>query len=320
MSSGWETPIKEELKMVEDEIRRNVQSRHELLTEIALHVINAGGKRIRPGVSLLAYNAVGGEDPSEIVGIAAAFEIIHSATLIHDDINDGGLTRRGRISAYKKYGVERALIAGDFLFVQGFKLGGILGETIVDLIADACTSMAESEILQSEWELDPDTPKEIYLEIIKGKTAKPIEVGAKTGAVLGDGTQDQVEAIGSYGMNLGYAFQIIDDVLDITGNNAKLGKPTGMDFLHGKPNLPLIMGVSNGTDGRIQELFKKRDKTSEEIEELLDMLCESGAVEDTRELAREYADRAVEALSEIPESIYKDAMISLSEVVIEREI
>jgi octaprenyl-diphosphate synthase len=319
MPLGWDGPISEELEMVEDEIRRNVRSQQEMLTEISMHIIGSGGKRIRPGVSLLAYHAVGGQKPEEVISIAAAFEIIHSATLIHDDINDGGETRRGVVAAYRKYGVQQALIAGDFLFVRGFKLGGSLGQELVDVIADACTGMAESEILQGQYEKDPSTPLDVYIQIIKGKTAKPFEAGAQTGATLGGGTSEEIKALGLYGLNLGIAFQIIDDILDITGDESILGKPRGMDFLEGKPTLPLILALNNGSNGlRLKELFVKDEKNAEEICEVLEYLSHSDVLEEARKHALTFASKAVDSLDIIAESQYKEALIRLADNVINR--
>lgn len=320
MPISWDDPISTELQMVEKEILRNIQSKQELLTEISMHIIGSGGKRIRPGISLLAYYAVGGRTPDDIVGIAAAFEIIHSATLIHDDINDGGETRRGVVTAYRKYGVQRALVAGDFLFVRGFRLGGSLSQELVDIIANACTGMAESEILQGQHERNPSTPLDVYFNIIEGKTAKPIEAGAKTGAILGGGSPSEIDALGMYGLNIGVAFQIIDDILDITGNESVLGKSRGMDFMEGKPTLPLILALNNGSNGmRLKELFVKEDKNSLEIEEVLEYLSNSEVLAEAREHARIYASRAVDSLSKIPDSDYKEGLIRLSENVVSRK-
>jgi len=320
MPLSWDEPISNELKMVDDMIRHEVQSQEDLLTEISLHIIGSGGKRIRPGVALLAYHSVGGDDPERIIGISAAFEIIHSATLIHDDINDGGDTRRGVVAAYRKFGVQQALIAGDFLFVRGFRLGGFLGQDLVDIIADACTSMAESEILQGRYENDPSTPVDVYLEIIKGKTAMPIEAGARTGATLGGGSPEQVSALGEYALNLGMAFQIIDDVLDITGNEDTLGKPRGMDFIEGKPTLPLILALNHGGNGtRLRKLFTKDEKTEEDVDEAVEYLLQTDILERSKEKAREFSKRAVDALDPISESEYKQGLTLLAEKVVDRE-
>jgi octaprenyl-diphosphate synthase len=320
MPLSWDEPISDELRLVEDKIHQEVRSREELLTEISLHIIGSGGKRIRPGVALLSYHAVGGKDPEEIVSISAAFEIIHSATLIHDDINDGGDTRRGVVAAYRKYGVQQALIAGDFLFVRGFRLGGNLGQDLVDIIAEACTGMAESEILQSKYERNPFTPIDVYLRIIEGKTAMAIEAGARTGATLGGGDPVQVEALGEYGRNIGIAFQIIDDILDITGDESRLGKSRGMDFMEGKPTLPLILALSESNNGvRLRQLFSRESRTRDEVEEVIESLSQSDILERSREHARRFSTKAIEAISVIPDSEYKKALELLAERMIERE-
>ncbi len=321
MSLNWDESISKELRMVEETIHREVQSQQELLTDISLHIIDSGGKRIRPGISLLSYYALGGVDPHQIVDISAAFEIVHSATLLHDDINDGGETRRGVMAAYRKYGVQQALIAGDFLFVKGFRLvGGVLGQELVDIIAEACSSMAESEILQSTYRRDPSTPIDVYMRIIEGKTAMTIEAGARLGAILGGGDQEQIEAMGSYGLNIGMAFQIVDDILDITGEGAVLGKPRGMDFMEGKPTLPLILALSQDNNGmELKELFTREEKSPEEVGEVLAYLSDLDVLGETRERARAFASNAVDALDPVPESDYKRSLMLLAESVVSRE-
>ena len=257
-----------------------MQSQQKLLTEIALYVIRAGGKRIRPGISLLSFRSVGGKDTDRIIKLATAFELIHSATLIHDDINDGADLRRGRMSAFRKYGFQPALIAGDFLFVKGFRLGGANEtEEIVEIVADACTRMAESEILQSQFEHDTNTPLETYLTIINGKTARPIQASAQVGAYIGGAQEDMIAALGDFGLNIGYSFQIVDDILDITGKEAEIGKPRGMDVNEGKPSLPILLAMSNGCDApRIRELFLKERKDEQEIEEIIEAIKASDAL------------------------------------------
>jgi geranylgeranyl pyrophosphate synthase len=320
MPARWESPINEELKMVEEAIGKSVFSQQQLLTEISMHVIGSGGKRIRPGVAILAFKAVGGTDTSKIVGMAAAFELIHSATLIHDDISDGGKMRRGKASAFRKFGVHRALVAGDFLFVKGFQIGGPQDSRVVNYLADACTNMAESEMVQRSHLRDPRTPIDSYLKIIEGKTARPIEAGAKVGAFIGGGTSKQVEALGSYGLNLGLAFQITDDILDIVGSEAILGKPKGMDFSDGTPTLPLILAMNDGVDRkRISTLFRKKEKTPGEVREALRLLSRSDALESARKYAREFSNRAVHCLEPIAPSVYKDSFRTLATVVVERD-
>jgi octaprenyl-diphosphate synthase len=322
MSASWDHPIREELRQVEEQIVRSVQSRQELLTEIAKHVVCSGGKRIRPGVALLSFRAVGGKELEKIVRLATAFELIHAATLIHDDINDGGEFRRGQPAAYRKYGTQRALVAGDFLFVKGFQLGGILeDQRVVDYVADACSRMAESEILQTTFEHETSTPLDVYLEIIDGKTARPIEASARVGAFVGGAEEELIDALGSYALNIGYAFQIADDILDITGREIELGKPRGMDFMDGKPTLPLLLAMNDPTiDGkRIRELFKKPKKTHEEVTEVVGLIAATDAVEESREQALGFMRTAIDALDIVPESRYKEALLVMAETVVNRQ-
>ncbi|MEM2944577.1 MAG: polyprenyl synthetase family protein [Methanomassiliicoccales archaeon] len=317
---SWDQPIKNELNLVEEEIRRCIHSKQRLLTEISMHVIGAGGKRIRPGVAILSYRAVGGVDVARVVGIAAAFELIHSATLIHDDINDGGTKRRGKISAHRKYGVQLSLVAGDFLFVKGFRAGGSFSKEVVEIIADACSCMAEGEIMQVEHMNDPSTSIETYLKIIEGKTAKPIEASAKVGTLLGGGSAGAIEAFGSYGLNLGMAFQIMDDILDIIGREDSLGKPKGMDFYDGTPTLPIILAMEDGVTGRrLSELFEKKKKRKKEVEEALKIMSGSEAIRLSKEKAVEFSRRAVDSLATLDSSVYIEALRSLANTVVERE-
>jgi octaprenyl-diphosphate synthase len=319
MLQTWDALIKEELRMVEEEMERSVRSREELLTEIAMHVITSGGKRMRPGISILAYMAAGGDDPKKIVGLAAAFELIHSATLIHDDINDKGDIRRGKVAAYKKYGVQKALIAGDFLFVQGFRLGGYLEQKVVDIIADACTAMAESEIIQLDHEHQSSTPIEVYRSIIEGKTAKPIEAGARIGAYLAGADISIIEGMGGYGLNIGIAFQIIDDILDITGKEAEIGKRKGLDIVEGKPTLPILLALNDPVvGGRLSELFGKKEILEADVNEALELMSRTDAVEMARQYANDFIEQAKEYLDPLPPSGYQDSLVLLADYILER--
>ncbi|MEI6797167.1 MAG: polyprenyl synthetase family protein [Methanomassiliicoccales archaeon] len=319
MAEAWDSTIKEEIRLVEEEMRRSVSSEQPLLTEISLYVIGAGGKRMRPGVTILSFKATGGGTPEKAIRMASAFEMIHSATLIHDDINDEGEFRRGRVAAYRKYGTQRALIAGDFLFVQSFRLGGIFDETVVEMIASACTAIAESEMLQSFYEFDPETPIEAYIKIVEGKTAKPIEAGARVGAYLSKSTPEVMEAMGRYGLNMGIAFQIVDDIMDIEGNQETMGKPHGIDFLDGKPTLPMLIAMKDPHKGaQIRELFMRKSRNLAELDQALALIKSTDAVDRARAEAKRYVELAKKELSVLPPSHYKDGMLCLANVVVER--
>jgi octaprenyl-diphosphate synthase len=319
MAEAWDSPIKEEIRLVEEEMRRSVSSEQPLLTEISLYVIGSGGKRMRPGVTLLSFKATGGGAPEDAIRMASSFEMIHSATLIHDDINDEGDFRRGRVAAYRKYGTQRALIAGDFLFVQSFRLGGVFDKAIVEMIASACTAIAESEMLQSFYEFDPDTPIEAYIKIVEGKTAKPIEAGARVGAYLSKSSPEVMEAMGRYGLNMGIAFQIVDDIMDIEGNQETMGKPHGIDFLDGKPTLPMLYAMKDAYKGaQIRELFMRKSRNLAELDQALALIKSTDAVARARAEAKRYVELAKKELDVLPPSRYKDSMLRLTDVVVER--
>ena len=258
MTTTWDFGVSQELELVERRIRESLASEEPLLTEIAQYVIGAGGKRIRPTVTLLAFRAVGGKTVEKTVDIAAALELIHSATLIHDDINDGGTERRGRPAAYLKYGLQEALVTGDFLFSKAFRIGGKLDDDIVDLTARVCAALAEGEILQKRQVGNVDLTWQQYLDIITRKTAMPIATGARVGALLGGAPLHQIEAAGDYGMNLGIAFQIVDDILDVEGSLETLGKTAGSDRRKDKITYPGYHGLA-ASKARAQTLTREAE-------------------------------------------------------------
>src|SRR5881628_3676075 len=185
--------VSHELSLVEQKIRESLVSEEPLLSEIAEYVIAAGGKRVRPLVTLLAFKAVGGRALERVVDIAAALELIHSASLIHDDINDGGTERRGRPAAYVKFGLQEALVTGDFLFTKAFRIGGKFDDDIVEMTARVAAALAEGEIRQRRHVGDVNLTREEYLNIISRKTAMPVATAARVGAILGAARAEHVE-------------------------------------------------------------------------------------------------------------------------------
>ncbi|MFQ5911549.1 MAG: polyprenyl synthetase family protein, partial [Thermoplasmata archaeon] len=293
----------------------------ELLTEVATYVVGSGGKRIRPTVILLAFYAAGGEDPSDAIEIASAMELIHNATLIHDDINDGGTLRRGMEAAYKKFGIGTSLVAGDYLFTRGFEIGGKFPERVVNITARACVKLAEGEIKQLRNLRNVDLRSEDYLDIVMRKTAMPISSGAEVGAIFGGGTEAQIRALADYGLNLGICFQIIDDILDVMGTKDVLGKPIGTDIREGNMTLIPIFALGNGVsreDEELRAILLKEEKTESEVSEALRILKESGAVEQAREKANKYAETAKECLSVPLVEKFKDRLIALTDFILER--
>jgi octaprenyl-diphosphate synthase len=322
MRSDWEFGVSKELRLVEAKIRESIQSDEPLLTTIARYVIDAGGKRVRPTVTLLAFRAAGGKDVRQTVDIAAALELIHSATLLHDDINDGGDMRRGRMAAYKRFGLQNALVTGDFLFVKSFAIGGRFDSDIVELTAQACTYLAEGEIRQKKHVGDVAMTAEEYIDVIRRKTAMPISAGARLGAILAGATMEQVDALGAYGENLGIAFQIVDDILDVLGDEDRLGKKAGTDVREGTVTLLVIHAMNNGSSANRTDLtrvFRKERKAEEEVRRALAIFQECGAVEKAREDARRYAEAAKQALAPIPRSPYKRELHRLVDYVLTRD-
>ncbi len=323
MTGSLDFGVAKELALVEARIRESIVSEEPLLHDIARYVIEAGGKRIRPTVTLLSFKALGGIDIAQAVDLAAALELIHSATLIHDDINDGGEMRRGRLAAYKKFGVENALVTGDFLFVKAFGIGGKFDAEIVELTANACAALAEGEIRQQRHAFDIRTSLDQYFDIIRRKSARPMMAGAKIAGLLAKAELGQVEAVGDYGLNLGLAFQIVDDILDVVGDGARLGKPAGTDLREGNVTLVAIHALNDGSSIDVRALARliaKRRKREEEVQRAVALLRDSGAVEKARADAFAFGQLAKKSLDPLPESDTKANMIRLIDYVVTRDI
>jgi geranylgeranyl pyrophosphate synthase len=320
MTSAGDFGVETELALVEERIQNSIRSQEPLLTDIARYVIQAGGKRIRPLVAVLANKAVGGKNLSRVVEVAAALELIHSATLVHDDINDDSGFRRGRESAYRKFGVQNALVAGDFLFVKAFAIGGRFDPEVVDLTAAVCTGLAEAEIVQKRHVGDLSTTRAQYFDIIRRKTAMPIGAGARLGAMFGGGTPEEVEALTVYGTNLGLAFQIVDDILDVTGNPDILGKPVGTDLKEGNMTLPVLHALNDGSDVRanLSRILAQPARSQADVAQGLALIRESGAVERAREEAEHFGSLANAALDPVRPGPGKEALAQLVEFVVRR--
>ncbi|MBI4529572.1 MAG: polyprenyl synthetase family protein [Deltaproteobacteria bacterium] len=310
--------VAEELQLVEQNLTRSIRSAERALTDISSHLIYGGGKRIRPMVTLLAFKAFGGTRLPEIVDIATAIELIHTATLLHDDIIDGADIRRGKESAYKKFGLKATLVAGDFLFIKAFEFAGKFDETIVQWTADACTQLTEGEILQGFFNRNPAVKLENYFEIVRRKTASLFETGARIGAYLSGAKPAMVEQMGDYGLNLGIAFQIIDDVLDVVGHKELLGKPTGMDLRDGNPSLPIILALGEGQKD-VSETFQCSRPTDEKIRAALAIMGQARAIDKAKMLSRGYAERAYKPLKSVPPSLYRTSLKNLLQLIIERD-
>lgn len=325
MRSDVET-LNSSLEVMRDEVN---QALHDLIqSEVELgagevareagRVLNAGGKRLRPILFLLAYQVAGGTDQDDVMALALAFELIHTATLVHDDINDEAQQRRGIPTIHAQAGQAKAVIAGDWLFVQGFGLGGRYSEQIVSVIARCCANIAVSEYDQLDHVLNLATSPEDYLSIVKGKTAGPFASGCYAAGLVAGLDEEQAKALERFGMELGIAFQLVDDILDLRGDE-RMGKPRGADVYEGKMTLPLIhaLTLSHGSHRqRLSELIESF--SDEDFDELMGLLERSSSMEYAEILVRTHLERAQAELNRFPDSQAKEMMLLITNIVKDR--
>jgi geranylgeranyl pyrophosphate synthase len=297
------------LARVEKVIQASTDCQEPLLRTMVRELVSAGGKRLRPRIALLAFDACGGRDIDMIVDAAAAAELIHTASLVHDDIIDQSPLRRGRPTLHVRYGTPHAIVAGDFLFTQGFALSARLPKDVIAVTAEACTRLAEGEVMEQRL-LAEEIDEEQYMRIITKKTAEPIRAGAMTGGLLAGAPRDVVADLGAYGLELGIAFQIADDVLDIAGDPAETGKAVGQDARTGVLTLP----VGLGSDAR---KFREMARTMDP-QELRRALEAAGAIDRARGVAAGYAERARSRLVHLPAGPSRDALDALAAGVVTR--
>ncbi|RJV02285.1 MAG: polyprenyl synthetase family protein [Candidatus Poseidoniales archaeon] len=278
---------------------------------MARHVLMSGGKRLRPVLFMLSYEAAGGVDRDHVMPLALAFELIHTATLVHDDMNDAADERRGRRTLHLEAGPEKALIAGDWLFVQGFGLGGRYPERVVRLMADCCADIAVSEFKQLDHIDDLTTSPEDYLDIVRGKTAGPFAAGCQSAALLAGCTEEEASAFRTFGEELGIAFQLVDDLLDLRGS-PDMGKPRGVDVAEGKMTLPLIhaLTLSHGADRTtLAELLASF--TEDRWDELMALLGRSDSLHYVELLVDLHLERAANALLSAGSGPAADLMVGM---------
>jgi octaprenyl-diphosphate synthase len=310
--------VTDELQLVEENLLRAIRSREQTLTDIAAHLICGGGKRVRPVVTLLAFLAFGGKRTQDIVDIATALELIHTATLLHDDIIDRAETRRGKESAYKKFGLKNTLVAGDFLFIRAFEFAGKFDETVVEWTADACALLTEGETLQGYFNRNRDVTVDDYVEIVRRKTASLFETGAKLGAYLAGANSAAVEETQRYGLNMGIAFQMVDDILDIVGHVELLGKPTGMDLRDGNPSLPIILAL-NAEQAAVCEAFQTAQPNEASIGAALDTIKSGAIIQQAKSISRGFAEEALKSIRKFPPSRYRNGLKTLVHLIVDRD-
>jgi geranylgeranyl pyrophosphate synthase len=310
--------VSAELELVEKNLALAIRSREQLLTAIAGHLIHGGGKRVRPLVTLLAFLALSGKKTQDIVDIATAIELIHTATLLHDDIIDGAETRRGKESAYKKYGLKSTLVAGDFLFIKAFEFAGKFDETVVQWTADACALLTEGEMLQGFFNRNRKVTLDDYVEIVKRKTASLFQTGAKVGAYLAGANSALIAVTDELGLNMGIAFQMVDDILDIVGHVELLGKPTGMDLRDGNPSLPIILALNEGQTV-VSEAFECSHPTESQIVAAIEAIKTGPVIRQAKTLSKGYAEAALKSIKRLPPSPYRNGLKNMVQLIIDRD-
>ena len=303
--------IKDGLTAAEQAMFDVTNSDVEVLRDASHHILNAGGKRVRPRLLLLAYLALGGTDINYIAKPAAAIELMHTASVVHDDINDHGVMRRGRPSVNSIWGRTFALLTGDFLFTAVYELMSSYKDLNIDL-ARSATALVEGETLQASAVKDNNFTRETYMRIISLKTAALFRAAGAIGAKLTNATQAEIDALANFGFNIGLAFQITDDILDIIADEETLGKTAGIDVEQGR-GIGVALQEANGTNGKVVAV---KDDPMESIKR---KMLEGDTIEKGREQAQQLVDIAIMSLTAIPDSEAKTELIDLANLIINRD-
>jgi len=311
--------IGDDLELVNQLIKKRLHSEVALINQLSNYIIYSGGKRLRPVLVLLSARALGYQDTQHI-NLAAIIEFIHTATLLHDDVVDASDKRRGKGTANAIWGNEAAVLVGDFLYSRAFQMMVDSNSMrVMEILSDATNTIAEGEVLQLLNCHDPDTSEKRYMDVIHFKTAKLFEAAAQLGAVISNAHPEQEFALAKYGMYLGTAFQLVDDVLDYSSSSDDIGKNIGDDLAEGKPTLPLIRVMTTGTPEHANIV---RNAITEggrnHIEAVMQAIKATDAIDYTAKIARTEANKALAMLEKIPSSPFKDALSSLAEFSISR--
>lgn len=316
------TLVAPELDAVNRTIRARMASEHApRIPELSAHLIEAGGKRLRPVLTLAAARLCGYEGDHQI-RLAAAVEFIHTATLLHDDVVDESAKRRGRPTANILFGNQQSVLVGDYLFARSFQLMVETGNLrVLDILANASAVIAEGEVLQLTTQNNLTGGEERYFQVIRGKTAALFAAAAEVGGVVAAASEERIEALRAYGDALGVAFQLIDDLLDYGGSSATMGKNVGDDFRDGKATLPALIAFEEG--GAEEQAFWRRviedhEQDDADLAHALELFARRDALARTKARAEEWGARAVSALEIFPESRIKTALTDIVEFVVAR--
>jgi octaprenyl-diphosphate synthase len=311
--------VRDDFEAVNREIQARLRSDVVLINQLGSYIISAGGKRLRPLLVLLAARALGYQGPHH-VRLAAIVEFIHTATLLHDDVVDASSLRRGRVTANNLWGNEAAVLVGDFLYSRAFEMMvEVDSMRVMEILANTTNTIARGEVMQLMHCHDPETAEERYFDVIHSKTAKLFEASSRLGAVLTAQPRAIEDAMADYGRHLGSAFQLIDDVLDYGRDNPELGKNVGDDLAEGKPTLPLIHALRHGSETQRQLLREVIIHGGlDRVDEVVSTIESTGSIAYTAHRAEDEAARAVQALTVIPDSPYRQALLDLAHFSVHR--
>jgi len=307
------------MRAVDDVIRESLHSEVVLINQVADYIINSGGKRLRPALVLLSAGVFGKIETHHHT-LSAVIEFIHTATLLHDDVVDDSAMRRGRATANTLFGNAASVLVGDFVYSRAFQMMvSVNNIRVMEILAEATNIIAEGEVLQLLNINDADISDEDYLRVIHYKTAKLFEAATRLGAVICKASAQDEEAMAEYGMRLGTAFQLIDDVLDLSGESEDIGKNLGDDIAEGKPTLPLLYAMRNGNEDQ-RKLIRRAIELGglEDLTAVMEAVKDTGALDYVRSIAKQEAKRACQAISHLPKTSQHQSLIDLAEFAVSR--
>ena len=319
MSQDLLSCIANDMSAVDVVIRRSLHSEVVLVNQVAHYIINGGGKRLRPALVLLSAGAFGNITPAHHQ-LAAVVEFIHTATLLHDDVVDASAMRRGQATANTMFGNAASVLVGDFVYSRAFQMMvEVQNMRVMEILAEATNIIAEGEVLQLLNVHDADVTDEAYLKVIHYKTAKLFEAATRLGAVICNTSEPDEQAMAEYGMRLGTAFQLIDDVLDLSGESAEIGKNLGDDLAEGKPTMPLLIAMRRGNAAQ-QQLIRHAIEQGglNDLPAVLQAVIATDALTEVRMLAEKEAEKGCAAIAHLPDSAFRSALLDLARFAVER--
>ena len=313
--------MEDDLVRTEQELLRVVAAEDDFLTEVASHLINAGGKRVRPGFAMAAAAALdpsGAPAPLEVIRGGCAVELVHIGSLYHDDVMDDATTRRSVKSVNAEWGNLRAILAGDYLLGRASELAADLGTEVAGLLATTITQLCEGQILELESAYDPNRTVERYERSITGKTASLLATACRIGALVGEVPRPVVESLTEFGMAYGMAFQVVDDILDIVATDEQLGKPAGNDLIEGIYTLPVIHALADDAVATDLRPLLTRDITLDQRDRARELIRASSGVRTALDVAQGWADKAAGTLTDLPDTPGARALRAASDDLIAR--